>query len=302
MAFSARLPEAGDALARLAWQDFEHLLAEHYRGQGYRVELVSAHDLKALGNAGLDMRIRRGGDTGIVQCGHWDALFVDVAEVQQLMSAMINEAAGRGVLVTRGSFTQAARKAVARQPRIQLVDGEVLRAMLKLPDHLDTSLPGTRPAEKVARTAAAAKRRARRDGRPRLVPALMGGMIALLLGFFVWRAFVDHDDEAPAATASAPFAQAPATGTTAAMPPQAASVAVLPPPAEGPTAPATTPVAPEVTAVPPAAHADEVSPSLARELAARAQARRDDEAATSRKKADDALKVMERNTREVGSY
>jgi restriction system protein len=302
LAFTARIPEAGDALARLAWQDFEHLLAEHYREQGFRVELVSAHDLKALGNAGLDMRIRRGSDTGIVQCGHWDALFVDVAEVQQLMSAMINEAAGRGVLVTRGSFTQAARKAVARQPRIQLVDGEVLRVMLKLPDHLDTSPPGTRPAEKVARTAAAAKRRSRREGRPKLVPVLMGGVIALLLGFFMWRAFMDHDGEATPASAAVPAGAAPAAAATPAMPPQAASVAVLPPPADAPAAAPATPVAPEVTALPPAPHADEMSPSLARELAARAQARREDEAAASRKRADDAIKVMERNTREVGSY
>lgn len=47
-----------DALARLGWQDFEHLLAEHYREQGYRVELRSAvTSLKTLGS-GLDLQLQ----------------------------------------------------------------------------------------------------------------------------------------------------------------------------------------------------------------------------------------------------
>ncbi|UPG92893.1 restriction endonuclease [Luteibacter aegosomatissinici] len=282
MAFSARAPESGDALARLSWQDFEHLLAEHYREQGYRVELVAAHDLKALGNAGLDMRLHRGSETVIVQCGHWDAIFVDVAEANQLMSAMLNEAASRGVLVTRGTFTAAAKAAVRRQPRVHLVDGDLLRAMLKLPDHLDTAPAGTRPAEKVARTAAAARRRSGSD-RSYTLPAVIGVVIVGLLGFFVWRAMSRHDDTPPPVAAT-PAASAP--------------VAVAPPAALPPT---TVPRVP-VTAAQAAPRQPEASDGLARELAERERARREEEAAAGRKKSEDALKVMERNTREVGSY
>lgn len=284
MAFSARAPEPGDALARLSWQDFEHLLAEHYREQGYRVELVAAHDLKALANAGLDMRLHRGSETVIVQCGHWDAIFVDVAEANQLMSAMLNEAASRGVLVTRGSFTAAAKAAVRRQPRVHLVDGDLLRAMLKLPDHLGTAPPGSRPAEKVARTAAAARRRSGSE-RSFVLPVIIGVVILTLMGLFVWRAMGRRDDTPPP-LAAAPAAAAPAQ-------PSAPAPAALPP-----TQVATVPV----TATPTASRQPEVSDGLAHELAERERARREEDAAANRKKQEDALKVMERNTREVGSY
>lgn len=285
MAFTARAPEPGDALARLSWQDFEHLLAEHYREQGYRVELVTAHDLKALGQSGLDMRLHRGSETSIVQCGHWDALFVDLPEVQHLMSTMLNEAAARGVLVTRGAFTTAARNAVLRQPRVHLVDGDVLRAMLKLPEHLDTAPPGTRPAEKVARTAAAARRRTG-SANPRsfVLPAVMGVVIVGLLGLFAWRAMNTHGTGRSAAEASSPMA----TASAAPAPAPAAPVPVAPPPP-----------APDLAAT---AAAPAPSDGLARELAARERARREDDAAANRKKQEDAMKVMERNTREVGSY
>jgi len=289
LVFSARAPEPGDALTRLSWQDFEHLLAEHYRAQGYRVELVTAHDLKALGQTGLDMRLFRGSESTIVQCGQWDAIFVDLPEVQKLMSAMLNEAASRGVLVTRGAFTPAARNAVLRQPRVHLVDGEVLRAMLKLPDHLDTAPVGTRPAEKVAQTAAAARRRSGTGGNPRslVVPAIMGVVILGLLGLFGWRAMSTREDAPPSAAASAsPLSTASAAPAPARTPPPV----IEPAPAPA-SAPLTSARAADAAA----------SDGLAHELAERERVRRED-AAANRKKAEDAMKVMERNTREVGSY
>lgn len=291
MAFSARAPEPGDALARLSWQDFEHLLAEHYRAQGYRVELVTAHDLKALGQSGLDMRLYRGSETSIVQCGHWDAIFVDLPEVQHLMSTMLNEAASRGILVTRGSFTAPARQAVLRQPRVHLVDGDVLRAMLKLPEHLDTAPPGTRPAEKVAKTAAAARRRSGTGaGNPRsfLMPAIMGVVIVSLLGLFGWRAMSNNGHGHSAAEASSPMSTATAAPAPAPAPPAPAPIA--------------TPEALPPASVGAARAAPDANDGLARELAARERARREDDAAANRKKQEDAMKVMERNTREVGSY
>ncbi|KLD69227.1 hypothetical protein Y886_43140, partial [Xanthomonas hyacinthi DSM 19077] len=119
--FSARQPSAGgtDALARLTWQDFEHLLAEHYRAQGYRVEHhAPVTSLKAL-SAGVDLRLTRGTESVILQCKHWDALEVEVAEVNELLSVMLNEAATKGILVTRGRFSSEAINIQRRQPRLQ---------------------------------------------------------------------------------------------------------------------------------------------------------------------------------------
>jgi hypothetical protein len=167
---------------------------------------------------------------------------------------------------------------------VHLVDGDLLRAMLKLPDHLDTAPPGSRPAEKVARTAAAARRRSGSE-RSFVLPVIIGVVILTLMGLFVWRAMGRRDDTPPP-LAAAPAAAAPAQ-------PSAPAPAALPP-----TQVATVPV----TATPTASRQPEVSDGLAHELAERERARREEDAAANRKKQEDALKVMERNTREVGSY
>ncbi|MET0254833.1 MAG: restriction endonuclease, partial [Luteibacter sp.] len=190
--FAARQTPAtgGDALARLTWQDFEHLLAEHYRDQGYLVEHhAPAASLKAIGTA-LDLRLHRGSEIVIVQCKHWDADEVQVQDINELLGNMLNAAATKGVFVTRGRYSAEARALMRRQPRLQLVDGDVLRVMLKLPDHLDISLPasaGGRPG-KAAKTSKADKA----AGKPRrrgasglsstLGPALLVLGIAVLLG------------------------------------------------------------------------------------------------------------------------
>ncbi|WP_448097880.1 restriction endonuclease [Luteibacter yeojuensis] len=278
--FSARqTPAAGtDALARLSWHDFEHLLGEHYREQGWRVEYhAAATSLKHLGSH-LDLRLHRGNETAIVQCKHWDADQVDLPEVNELLSTMLNEAATRAVLVTRGRFSAEARAVPRRQPRLQLVDADVLRVMLKLPDHLDTPAPGLALPAVEARKAAA-KRRGSHDTHSRLLPILLVAGITLLIGLFVWRAMSRrHDDAATRQPDSAEV-----TKTSPALPP---------PPAV--TAPA---------AAMPATTAPVEAP-VSRELAERARLRESEPSGSPRnahRQSDDAMKVLEKNTREVGS-
>jgi hypothetical protein len=278
--FSARPPSpAGtDALARLGWHDFEHLLAEHYRDQGWRVEYHAPRaSLKQLEGA-FDLRLYRGNETVIVQCKHWDALEVQLQEVNELLGTMLNEAATRGILVTRGQFSAEARAVPRRQPRLQLIDGDVLRVMLKLPDHLDTSIPGVALPTVGSRKGGKGRRRSDGIG-SRLVPLLLVLGIALLLGIFIWRAMSRRAEAPPAPTADNAAATAPAPASSPVAPP------VLPPP-------------------PAAAAATQAESSLSRELAERARLREAADAAAardSRRKAEDAMKVMEQNTREVGS-
>lgn len=275
--FAAHTPPASskDALARLGWQDFEHLLAEHYRAQGYRVEHAApAPSLKALGS-GLDLRLRRGEESLIVRCKHWDTVEVPQLDVQELLSDMLNEASTGGILVTRGGFSNDARAIARRQPRLQLVDGDVLKVMLKLPDHLDASDATAAKATVAARKAAPARRRAARTEQPMLLPILLGVAILLLLGVFAWRAMSSHGPEPTPTEATAPV--------------------VAPTPA-----PATPPIAPAVSqpAVAPVVATTKDDDALTRELAERARVR-----APSRDAhlSDEGMKVMERNTREVGS-
>ncbi|HEY4294002.1 restriction endonuclease [Luteibacter sp.] len=279
--FSSRTPSppGTDALARLGWHDFEHLLAEHYRDQGWRVEYHSPPaSLKQLEGA-LDLRLHRGHETVIVQCKHWDAAEVQLHEVNELLGTMLNEAATRGVLVTRGHYSAEARAVPRRQPRLQLIDGDVLRVMLKLPDHLDTSIPGVALPTVASRKAGRQRRRSDSTG-SRLVPLLLVTIIAVLLGLFVWHAMSRHTE---------PVAEPAPDDAVHVMPP----VAVPPPVTPASAAvPAAAPVATSTT-----------EPSLSKELAERARLREatESKARDSRRQSEDAMKVMEHNTREVGS-
>jgi hypothetical protein len=290
--FSARQTPAGepDALARLSWQDFEHLLAEHYREQGYRVEHhAPVTSLKELGGGSLDLRLTRGSESVIVQCRHWDSPEVPVQEVHELLSIMLNEAATRGVLITRGRFSTEATAVQRRQPRLQLVDGDVLRVLLKLPEHLDTSLPGAAAVKPGKQKKAKAQRRHGMGEGSHLLPILIAIGIIVLLGLFGWRAMTRRDGLAD---------DTPTPAATVAPPPLLQPIPDLPPAPP----PETTPLSGASGIVskgrstldpPPPTHELEERERL------RQQSERD---RAGQHKGEDAMKVMERNTRELGSH
>jgi hypothetical protein len=286
--FSARQPSAGgtDALARLTWQDFEHLLAEHYRAQGYRVEHhAPATSLKTLA-AGVDLRLTRGTESVILQCKHWDTVQVEVQEVNELLSEMLNEAATKGILVTRGRFSAEAINIQRRQPRLQLMDGDVLRVLLKLPDHIDSSVPGSATAapgaKKIARTA---RRRGASSYGSRLLPALLGVGILVLLGLFAWKAMSRRD---AVADAPPPVAVAPA-------PPRAPIPDLPPAPPETSTSGTSGFVSrPGSSSLPPPPTRELLERQRVLEQSERDRA--------SQRKNEDGLKVLEKNTRELGSH
>ncbi|NID05923.1 restriction endonuclease [Luteibacter jiangsuensis] len=281
--FSARPPSpAGtDALARLSWHDFEHLLAEYYRDQGWRVEYhAPPASLKQLDGA-FDLRLHRGNETVIVQCKHWDAVQVELQEVNELLGTMLHEAATRGILVTRGGYSAEARAVPRRQPRLQLIDGDILRVMLKLQDQRDTSIPGVALPTVEARKSGKVRRASDGTG-SRLLPLLLVVVIAVLLGIFIWRAMSRRAEPAPMPADTS-------SSASSASPPVVAVPTQPPPPPPTATAPAAVPRG---------------VPSATRELEERARLRGTSESAPShesRRKAEDAIKVMERNTREVGS-
>ncbi|TCV93207.1 restriction endonuclease [Luteibacter rhizovicinus] len=253
-----------DALSRLSWHDFEHLLAEHYRDQGYRVEhFGTAGSLKSL-EGSVDLRLRRGSEFVIAQCRHWDAKEVSASDVQLLLGTMLNEAANSAVLITRGKFTPDARKAASRQPRLRLVDGEILRVMLKLPEHLGAVIPETDPVRASGKGAKAHRTKRRTASETsRLGPILLAAIIILMLGIFAWR--VMNPPKRPVEAAAPPVAT-----------PEPAQP-LVPPVVQQPVAPP-----PVIPAAPP--------PPVVRHPEDR----------ETQRKSEDAMKVMEQNTREVG--
>lgn len=132
MAFGLKRVAArrGDALAAESWDRIEHLLAEYYRSEGYDVEHCGTGGRSARFDGGVDLRLRRGAESIVVQCKHWNAYKVPHNEVHQLLGIMVNEQATGAILVTSGEFTKAAIEAAGRHGHVQLVDGDDLRQML----------------------------------------------------------------------------------------------------------------------------------------------------------------------------
>ena len=90
-----------DSIGDLSWAEFEELVAEIFRRQGYAVE----HTGSAAGDGGVDVRLRRNGQTTLVQCKHWKTWTVRVNVIRELRGAMAAEGADYGIVVSYGAFT-----------------------------------------------------------------------------------------------------------------------------------------------------------------------------------------------------
>lgn len=119
-----------DALSRVPWERLESLVAEYYAGQGYRVEHVGTGGTGSRFDGGVDLKLRKGHEYILVQCKGWNAYQVTHNPVHELLGIMLNEGATGAIVVTTGEFTPAAIQAARKQGRVQLVDGDALRAML----------------------------------------------------------------------------------------------------------------------------------------------------------------------------
>lgn len=118
-----------DALSRLTWGAFEHLVAEHFRRQGYRVEHTGAGEGN-LPDGGIDLKLHRDQELIVVQCKHWNSFQVPHNDVHQLIGVMHTVGATGAIVVTSGEFTTAAMEAAVKFRHIRLIDGKTIRAML----------------------------------------------------------------------------------------------------------------------------------------------------------------------------
>lgn len=119
-----------DALAQVSWQDFERLMVAYYAGQGYRVEHAGTAGSGTQFDGGIDLKLYRDDQYIVVQCKHWNAWQVTHNPVHELLGVMLTQHATGAIVVTSGEFSRAAHEAAAKESRIQLIDGPVLRQML----------------------------------------------------------------------------------------------------------------------------------------------------------------------------
>lgn len=124
-----RLVDQQDSLDQIRdtpWKDFEYLVAEAYRRQGYDVD----YSLGRGADGGVDLTLRKHGHKSLVQCKQWKVFSVGAPVVREMFGLMTAEKADQAIVVTTGNFTRDARDFAAGKP-IELVDGPQLLALVQ---------------------------------------------------------------------------------------------------------------------------------------------------------------------------
>ena len=118
--------KAADALDGISWQEFEILVGEAFRLQGYQVAETGG----AGPDGGVDLVLRKGGEKFLVQCKQWKAFTVGVTIVRELYGVMAANGAAGGFVVTSGRFTDEA-KTFAQGRNVTLIDGPALLKLIQ---------------------------------------------------------------------------------------------------------------------------------------------------------------------------
>ena len=121
----AASPDRG-ALNDMSWQQFEAVVGEAFRRKGYSV----AEKGGGGADGGIDLVLKKRGETFLVQCKQWRALKVGVNIVRELYGVMADKGATGGFVVTSGVFTDEAQ-AFARGKNIELMEGKALHALIR---------------------------------------------------------------------------------------------------------------------------------------------------------------------------
>lgn len=114
--------QPGKAIDGLDWRQFEQLVGEAFRRQGYSITETGGNGP----DGGIDLILRKDGEKYLVQCKHWRSLKVGVVVIREFFGAMAVEGAAGGFVVTSGRFTKEAQD-FASGRNIQLIDGPILK-------------------------------------------------------------------------------------------------------------------------------------------------------------------------------
>ena len=122
--------KATDALDGMSWREFEMLVGEGFRLQGYQVVETGGGGA----DGGVDLVLtkpgKNGGEKFLVQCKQWRAFKVGVDVVRELYGVMAARGATGGFVVTSGRFTDEA-VSFASGRNVNLVDGPKLHGLIR---------------------------------------------------------------------------------------------------------------------------------------------------------------------------
>ncbi len=133
-----------ESIRAMSWREFETLIAETYRRQGFNVEETGGGGA----DGGIDLILRGKGQKAIVQCKQWRTYRVGVKVVREMYGVMVAEKADRVVIVSSGTYTQDAQDFAKGKP-ILLIDGQALAQYIH-------EIKGTPAAAAIAGTGPAA--------------------------------------------------------------------------------------------------------------------------------------------------
>jgi restriction system protein len=113
------------ALNEMSWADFERLVSEYYRRNGFQVSREGGNGP----DGGVDLVLRQKSETYLVQCKQWKAYKVGVLPVREFYGVMSARGVAGGYFVTSGKYTEEA-KTFSQGLNITLIDGRRLREMI----------------------------------------------------------------------------------------------------------------------------------------------------------------------------
>jgi restriction system protein len=114
-----------DSIRALNWLEFEELVGEAYRRQGYKV----IENMSPALDEGIDLVFKKNGGLILVQCKHWRSTKVGVNIVREVYGVMTSKKADNVILITSGFFTQEAKNFAEDKP-IDLVNGTQLLQLI----------------------------------------------------------------------------------------------------------------------------------------------------------------------------
>jgi restriction system protein len=113
------------AIASMSWRDFERLVGETFRRQGFTVTGFGGNGP----DGGVDLGLSKNGQRFLVQCKHWRKRQVGITVVRELNGVIAAQRAHGGFVVTGGEFTREARE-FADSCAIKLIDGPALDELM----------------------------------------------------------------------------------------------------------------------------------------------------------------------------
>ncbi|MCC8473764.1 restriction endonuclease [Xanthomonas arboricola] len=130
-----------ESLAAGGWRQFELLVGEAFRRQGYSVEETG------LGGAdgGIDLILRKDGRRTLVQCKQWKRQQVGVSVVREMFGLLAHHQAHAVKIVCIGTYTKDAERFAQGKP-IELIGGEQLLDMIRALQQPVTAQPPTTSA------------------------------------------------------------------------------------------------------------------------------------------------------------